>query len=312
VAKRQNARTPEHYVHKLRYAVSAFGERALQKITVQDIDNLTGDLKGKVSEGTRRHVFVATKACLSAAVRKGYLENNPASRAEGVDVEPIEVGEKLPREQFAAFLEGFIGHPLHDIVVVALHTGARLNEVLAIRQCDVDLEQGVLRISRAVERTKAYGVRFKAPKAGKVRELAIDSDLVLLFRRNRDRLLGVLAGVTGVANVDLSLVKLPEDALVFWMIPRAEPVRYSKPLNDTHVSRTFRVHAAKLGYPKLRFHDLRGSHETALLDAGIPLHVVAARCGHSPTVLLTSYAKRTQSADRKAADAMAAIFKTSH
>src|SRR5215813_9203594 len=41
---------------------------------------------------------------------------------------------------------------------------------------------------------------------------------------------------------------------------------------------------------KLRFHDLRGSHETALLDAGVPVHVVAQRCGHDPAVLLRSYA----------------------
>ena len=56
----------------------------------------------------------------------------------------------------------------------------------------------------------------------------------------------------------------------------------------------------KLGLP-VRFHDLRGSHETMLLDAGVPLHVVAARCGHTPAVLLRSYAKRTRKADTSAA-----------
>jgi integrase len=44
--------------------------------------------------------------------------------------------------------------------------------------------------------------------------------------------------------------------------------------------------ARKLGFPGLRFHDLRGTHETLLLDAGVPVHVVAARCGHDPAVLL--------------------------
>jgi len=51
----------------------------------------------------------------------------------------------------------------------------------------------------------------------------------------------------------------------------------------------------------LRFHDLRGSHETALLDRGVPVHVVAARCGHDPAVLLRNYAKRTKKADTSAA-----------
>lgn len=316
-AKRQNARTAEYYAHKLKYAIDAFGDKPLQKITATDIDKLTSDLKGKVlertgrpmSEGSRRHVFVATKACLSAAVRKGHIDRNPASSAEGVDVDEADVGDTLPREKFASFLAGFKGHPLEGVVTVALHTGARLNEILAIRHSDIDEKKGVLRIAQAVERTKAYGTRFKTPKSGKGRELTIDADLLALFRREREALAHFIAGVTPEDDVDLSLVKIPADALVFWAFPRGEPLHFRRPRNDSDVSRNFRKHATALGYPKLRFHDLRGSHETALLDAGVPVHVVAARCGHSAAMLLKVYAERTQSADAKAADAMAAILK---
>jgi integrase len=52
----------------------------------------------------------------------------------------------------------------------------------------------------------------------------------------------------------------------------------------------------------VRPHDLRGTHETLLLDASVPVHVVAARCRHDPAaVLLRNYAKRTRKADRSAA-----------
>jgi integrase len=61
------------------------------------------------------------------------------------------------------------------------------------------------------------------------------------------------------------------------------------------------MRAMKLGFPGLRFHDLRGTHETMLLDAGVPVHVVAARCGHDPAVLLRGYAKRPRKADTSAA-----------
>jgi hypothetical protein len=54
-------------------------------------------------------------------------------------------------------------------------------------------------------------------------------------------------------------------------------------------------------FKKLRFHDLRGTHKTLLLDRGVPVHVVAARCGHDPAVLLRNYAKRTAKADTNAA-----------
>ena len=68
--------------------------------------------------------------------------------------------------------------------------------------------------------------------------------------------------------------------------------------------------AAEMGFPGLRFHDLRGTHETLLLDKGVGIHVVARRCGHDPAVMLRKYAKRLRSADEKAAEALGALSKT--
>lgn len=95
----------------------------------------------------------------------------------------------------------------------------------------------------------------------------------------------IVAGITN-AGVDLSLIKLPADALAF---PAADGgFRW-----PTAVTTGFHEYAASLGWT-LRFHDLRGSHSTILLDRGVPVHVVAARCGHDPAMLLRVYAKRTK------------------
>jgi integrase len=59
----------------------------------------------------------------------------------------------------------------------------------------------------------------------------------------------------------------------------------------------------------LRFHDLRGTHATLLLNAGVPAHVVAERCGHDTAVLWSNYAKMTKSANTSAADVVAALTK---
>jgi integrase len=67
--------------------------------------------------------------------------------------------------------------------------------------------------------------------------------------------------------------------------------------------------ATDLGFPDLRFHDLRGTHETHLLDHGVSPSAVAARCGHDPAVMLRSYAKRTKKADALAADIIGALAK---
>jgi integrase len=74
------------------------------------------------------------------------------------------------------------------------------------------------------------------------------------------------------------------------------------------VTNCFRQRARKLGLA-IHFHDLRASHSTALLDRGVPVHVVAKRIGDDPATLLRRYAKRTKKADANAAEAIAAMSK---
>ena len=76
-----------------------------------------------------------------------------------------------------------------------------------------------------------------------------------------------------------------------------------------NVTKQFAKHARRLGFAKLRFHDLRGSIATLLLDAGQPVHKVASRLGHDPATLLRAYAKRTQGGDASAAVVIGEILK---
>src|SRR5262245_37319789 len=59
-----------------------------------------------------------------------------------------------------------------------------------------------------------------------------------------------------------------------------ESFSLSVPCNPRNTTKEFVRKAVKLGFKALRLHDLRGSHETCLLDAGVPVDVVAPRCGH--------------------------------
>jgi len=167
-----------------------------------------------------------------------------------------------------------------------------------------------LRIERAVEETKVHGLRIKGPKTerGK-RTISIDDDLVTLLVKAREKLQRIKAGIPDEAAVDLSLVNLPDAALLFPAPPRAgDAFSFAKPGRPRNVTKEFDRKAKALGFD-CRFHDLRGSHETALLDKGVPVHVVAARCGHDPAVLLRSYAKRTPKADEKAAAVIGSLLK---
>src|SRR5262249_53907277 len=126
----------------------------------------------------------------------------------------------------------------------------------------------------------------------------------------REKHLRIAAGVPDGVAVDLSLVKLPDGALMFPNPPAlGEGFSFTKLRNPDNTTKEFVRKARKLGFPSLRLHDLRGTHETLLLDRGVPVHVVAARCGHDPAVLLRSYAKRTRKADSNAAAVIGSLSK---
>jgi integrase len=109
-----------------------------------------------------------------------------------------------------------------------------------------------------------------------------------------------MAGIPDGAEVDLGLIRLPANALIFPALPEAGKLDFAKPRNPRNFSKEFARRAGVIGFGATRFHDLRGVHATALLDAGEPIHRVAERLGDDPAVLLRNYMKRKRS---KQADA---------
>ena len=121
-------------------------------------------------------------------------------------------------------MQGFKGSSLFPIISVAAFTGARRNEVLALRWTDLDPTNKTLRIERAIEETERHGVRFKGPKKeSHKRTITIDDDLLALLLVEREKHLRMVAGVPDGVSVDLGLVKLPEGALMFPNPPALAP-----------------------------------------------------------------------------------------
>jgi integrase len=179
-------------------------------------------------------------------------------------------------------------------VDIAACTGARRNEVIALQWGDVDLDRQTLTISRAVEETREHGRHLKEPKTARGRRtIAIDDGLVDRLRVYRDKMKQLAAGVPDGVDADLSLIRLPDQCLLF---PGKDMNDVNKLRDGVAVTRTFRRHARKLGFD-IKLHWIRASHLTILLDKGEPVHVVARRAGHDPVTLLRSYARWTKKAD---------------
>jgi integrase len=303
-------RTYERYEDLLAsYVLPALGQVAIQKLTPTEIDHLYINLERRLSVTTVRHVHVALKACLAIAVRKGKLLKNPVASADPPRTKAPEVGQALTVDEVTRLLAGFRSTVYYPIVVTAVMTGLRLSELVALRWADIDFKAGTIAVTRAVEQTKRYGLVVKEPKSWRSRRtLGIDATLIVLLKAEHEKHLRLRAGVAMNARVSLGAIHLPTDALVFPSpTPRNGKFDFTALRNPRALTKEIRAKIRKLGFIKLRFQDLRGTHSTALLDAGVPVHTVAERMGHRPEILLRRYAKRTRTADDRTAAVLATL-----
>jgi integrase len=291
------AKTAERYGQLLRgHVVPHLGSVRLQKLSGDEIDKLYSTLEGKISARTRHHVHVVLGTMLRHAVKKGVLHRNPIDAATAPRVDDAEAGKALGADALQQLAKGFAKHPLRLFVAAAIGTGCRRNELLALTWDEVDLSAGAVRIVRAVEKTIEHGIRTKAPKTKTgVRTITIDAGLVALLRAERDRHLRIAAGIPDGAGANLSLLKLPQGALCF-PSPGANLCKLRDP---DAVTAAFMGKAAELGFSDLRLHDLRHTHGSRLIAAGLPVPAVAARLGHTAEVLLRCYAHEIKDAEGK-------------
>jgi integrase len=297
-------RTVERYTQLIRtHVLPALGNCRLQRLSGAQIDKFYTALSTRIAPRTCHHVHSVLRAALGAAVRAGVLSTTPMARVLTVPTPgDANHGIALDEDQLMRLVEGFRASPLHLFVAVAAYTGMRRNEALALRWSDFDEAGKALRVERAIEQTKAGGTTFKAPKTKRgLRSVVIDDNLLGLLCAERDKHLRVLAGVPEESPVDLSMVRLPHDSLIF-----PSPAFGLTQSRDPHaVTRVFVRRARMLGFNKLRLHDLRGSHATQLLRRGTPIDVVARRLGHDPAVMMRAYAKALPSDDKIIRDALA-------
>ncbi|MFC0623212.1 tyrosine-type recombinase/integrase [Kribbella deserti] len=259
-----------------------------------------------LSARTIRYVHTILKAALRDAVEQGLITVNPADKAKP----PAARAAKAPdiHPWTGPQLHAFLGwSSCHAVAVhasawhVLAYTGMRRGELLALRWRDLDLDKATVSVRRSVGvvKTKGEGERIVegTTKSTKPRVIDIDTETMELFRRLRlDR-----------AGLSLQLVR--DDALIFADLDGAY-------LHPERFSRTFTEQLARcrkaLGddaMPTIRLHDLRHTHATLLLQAGVPVKVVSERLGHA-TVMITLeiYAHVMPGMQREAAATFAAMI----
>jgi integrase len=251
---------------------------------------------GGLSAQTRRHIHRVLHAALSRAVEHQLIARNPceAFRRRLPKVERREM-TTLTTEQGARLLDAIRQYRVYWPVLIALVTGARRGEILALRWRNVDLDRGTARIVESLEQTKA-GMRFKAPKTDRARVVTLPAfaieELRWLKREQAERLL-----MLGVRQGGDTLVCAREDGEA--MLPTSLTHEFAK------------VAGRVKDVPRVRFHDLRHSHATQLMLAGVHPKVAQERLGHaSITTTLDLYSHVTATMQEDAAAKLDTAFRS--
>ena len=241
----------------------------------------------------RRHHAVLS-ASLGQAVRWGWLDRNPAERAQ-----PPELGQRtleVPSpDQVRALLAaaGAADERWGMLLALAVLTGARRGELCALRWSDWDGES--IRIGRSLFRAGDQRGEKKT-KSGRERWVAIAPPGVAHLKQWR---------ATSIARAEDAGVRLVDDAFLVSAFPDG-----TRPLNPDSLSSAVHRLAVKLGMPQVHMHSLRHFAATELIAAGVNPRDTAEILGHADggMLALSTYAHGSADRQRRAAEVLSQVM----
>ncbi len=272
------------------HLVPALGTTPLTRLTVQHLNTLyAAKLADGLSPRTVRYIHATLHKALHDALAMSLVQRNVASLATPPRLRHSEM-QTFTSEQARRFLDEVRGNRLEALYMLAITSGMRLGELLALRWTDMDLERGYLIVQRTLRYSKGTWI-FAEPKTthGR-RKLILTSMASDALRRHHAR----------QATERLALGSIWTDtALVF-------TDEVGQPLHDTTVyCERFLPLCRRAGVPTIRFHDLRHTAATLLLLQGVNAKVVSEMLGHaSVTITLSLYAHVLPDMQKDAAAAL--------
>ena len=270
-------------LHVLPYA----GRIRLAKLQPQDLQVLyRGRLEAGLSPTTVHHLHAILHKALGQAVRWGTVPRNVADLVDPPRMSHFET-RALSADEVRRLLDAAKGDRLEALYVLAVSTGMRRGELLALRWPDIDFRLRRASVTGTLQRTTA-GLVIGPPKTSKSRRVVILSELALRALEGRQESERVEKASAGQL--------WDETGLIF-------PNEIGRPLEPGNLlRRSYWPLLRRAGLPPMRFHDLRHTAATIMLSRGVHPKVASEILGHATVAItLDLYSHVTESMQAEAA-----------
>jgi integrase len=281
--------TPRCVVRLLVEMIEPFKGRVYDPCCGQ-LNKLYADLLARgLSPRSVQYTHVTAHKALADAVKWQLLARNVADSATAPRPQSKEP-KTWTASDLRAFLDHVEGDRLYAAYLLAGSTGLRRGELLGLRWRDVDMTAGRLAVVQTLLQVNNK-LAFGTPKTAKGRRsVALDTHTVDALRAHRRAQVAErLAWGPGYQDADLVFAR--EDGVL---------------LHPDGFSRAFNRHAKAAALPVIRFHDLRHTHATLALQAGVHPKVVSERLGHATvSITLDTYSHAIPAMQEAAAQTVA-------
>ena len=251
-------------------------------LTTGRVDRLEAKRQPKgLSAKTVRNIHQILSSGLKLAQEQRLILTNPAEGCALPRVEHQEM-KTLTTVQLASFFREAREGGVFELYYLELATGLRRGELLGLKWEDIDLERGDLRVRRQVSRINGEVVEAPLKTKNAYRTLPLAEDTVSVLKEQRKK----------VGNSP-------------WVFPSPN----GGPISPDSVLHMLHRVLKRAGLPKVRFHDLRHTFATLVLQNGVDVKTVSGMLGHfSAGFTLDTYAHITSAAQRQAAQTMGNVL----
>jgi integrase len=254
------------------------GTKRLASLTVEDVERFLQGLGVKgYGRNSVRIVRTTLRLVLAEAERRGHVVRNVAALAilPSSATAPVERAS-LSIDQVGKLLDAAKGDPFEAFWVLALATGARRGELLALNWSDIDFAAGTVSITKGLRKSARGGYEIGVTKTrGSVRTVRVGPTALMALQTHRKRLRATQIAAESWRSGDL-VFSDSEGNLI-------EP---------SWLSRQWRALAERAGIEGRVLHELRHTVGSHAVEADVPLAMVADQLGHDVATLARTYRHR--------------------